>query len=116
MIKLHELGVIIEVVNQVELFAKENDVEKIETLVLQIGELSSMIPEYMYKLYPAAIEGTMLQDSKLEIEVIPGNGLCKECRQVFNLVKEQGICPGCGSKAFELLSGKEFYIKEIVCC
>jgi hydrogenase nickel incorporation protein HypA/HybF len=63
-----------------------------------------------------AIEGTLLEDSTLEIEVIPGTGRCKECHQVFNLLKESGTCPGCGSKAFELLSGKEFYIKEIVCC
>jgi hydrogenase nickel incorporation protein HypA/HybF len=113
---LHELGVIIEVVNQVEIFAQENDVVKIETLVLQIGELSSMIPQYMKKLYPAAIEGTLLQDSTLEIEVIPGNGLCNDCKQVFNLIKEKGTCPNCRSKSFELLSGKEFMIKEIVCC
>ncbi len=113
---MHELGVIIEVVNQVEQFAKENAVERIDTLVLQIGELSSMIPEYMQKLYPAAVEGTMLQDSRLEIEVIPGNGLCKSCKQVFNLLTERGTCPKCGSKSFELLSGKEFYIKEIQCC
>lgn len=106
----------IEVVNQVETFARENDALKIETLVLQIGELSSVVPEYMYKIYPMAIEGTLLADSTLEIEVIPGNGRCKECHMVFNLLQEKGICPECGSKAFELLSGKDFYIKEIVCC
>jgi len=113
---LHELGVIIEVVNQVEQFAIENNVEKIETLVLQIGELSSMIPEYMQKLYPAAVDKTMLQDSTLEIEIIPGNGRCNHCNQIFNLLKEKGKCPECGSEHFELLSGKEFFIKEITCC
>ena len=112
---MHELGVIIEVVNQVEMFAKNNGVDKIDTLVLQIGELSSMIPEYMKKLYPAAVEGTILQNSRLEIEIIPGNGLSKSCRQVINLLKESGTCPSCGKKSFELLTGREFYIKEIQC-
>lgn len=105
----------LEVINQVETFAKENEVTRIETLVLQIGELSSVVPEYMYKLYPMAIEGTLLEASELNIEVIPGNGRCKECNQIFNLLKEKGTCPSCSSKTFELLSGKEFYIKEIVC-
>ena len=112
---MHELGVFIEIVRQVETFAKEEKIEKIETLVLQIGELSSMIPKYMQNLYPAAIEGTILENSKLEIEVIPGNGRCKGCYQVFNLLTQKGICPNCSSGDFELLSGKEFYIKEIVC-
>ncbi len=112
---MHELGVIIEIVKQVEQVAKENEIETIDTLVLQIGELSSMIPHYMKKLYPAAVEGTLLENSALEIEIIPGNGLCRECGQVFNLIKEKGTCPVCRSKSFELLSGKEFMIKEILC-
>lgn len=112
---MHELGVLIEIVKQVEQIADQNEVDKIETLVLQIGELSSMVPQYMKKLYPAAIEGTVLENSTLEIEIIPANGLCKECRQVFNLIKEKGTCPHCQSKSFELLSGKEFMIKEITC-
>jgi hydrogenase nickel incorporation protein HypA/HybF len=113
---MHELGVIIEIVKQVEQIAAENEVNKIESLVLQIGELSSMVPQYMKKLYPAAIEGTILEDSTLEIEVIPANGLCKDCSKVFNLIIEKGTCPYCQSKNFELLSGKEFMIKEISCC
>lgn len=113
---MHEIGVLFEVIKSVERFAKENDVEKIETLVLQIGELSSMIPKYMKTLYPAAIEDTILQGSKLEIEILPANGLCKDCKKVFNLMENNGICPICGKKNFEILSGKEFFIKEIVCC
>jgi len=113
---MHEIGVLFEVVKSVEQFAKENDVEKIETLVLQIGELSSMIPKYMKTLYPAAIEDTILVGSKLEIEILPANALCRDCNKVFNLMENKGICPICGKKDFEILSGKEFYIKEIVCC
>jgi len=85
-------------------------------LVLQIGELSSMIPQYMKTLYPAATDGTILEGSKLEIEILPGNVLCKACKHVFNLLSEKGVCPVCGRTEFEILGGKEFYIKEILCC
>lgn len=112
---MHEIGVLFEVVNTVEKFAKKNDVTKIETLILQIGELSSMIPKYMKNLYPMAVEGTILKDSELEIEVLPANALCKDCNKVFNIISNKGICPNCISKNCEILSGKEFYIKEIVC-
>lgn len=113
---MHEIGVLIEVVKSVEKIAKENEVEKIESLVLQIGELSSMIPKYMKTLYPMATEGTILEGSNLEIEIIPANGLCKDCKKVYNLMDNNGMCPRCGNKNFELLSGKEFFIKEISCC
>lgn len=112
---MHEIGVLFEVVKSVERFALENDVQKIETLVLQIGELSSMIPKYMKTLYPAAVEGTILEDTKLEIEVLTANGLCTNCKKVFKVIQNNGACSECGSKDFELLSGKEFFIKEIAC-
>jgi len=111
---LHELGIMINVVQTVENFAKENEITEIDTLVLQIGELSSVIPKFAKACYPAAVDGTMLEDTKLEIETLPGNGMCDNCKEVFNLIKADGKCPNCDSKNWELLSGREFLIKEIV--
>lgn len=113
---MHELGVVFEVVKTVEVFAKKNGVTKIEKLVLQIGELSSMIPEYIETCYPAAVDGTFMENTKLEIEILPGNGLCRKCSRVFNLMNNKGRCPVCNIEDWELLSGKEFMIKEIIAC
>jgi len=113
---VHELGVVIEVVKTVENFAKKNEVTKIDTLVLQIGELSSMIPRYIQACYPAAVDGTLLQDAKLEIEILPGNAICQKCNKVFNLIENNNKCPNCGSEEWEILCGKEFMIKEIIAC
>lgn len=111
---MHEIGIMIEIVKIVENFARRNRVTKIETVVLQIGELSSTIPRYLEACYPMAVEGTLLQEAELKIEIMPGNGICKECNKVFNLIENKGKCPQCGSNHWELLSGKEFLIKEIV--
>lgn len=111
---MHELGVVIEVVKTIENIMAEQQLTKVEKIVLQIGELSSMIPKYIESCYPAAVENTSLQDTKLEIEVLPGNAICKECNQVFNIIKNDSTCPCCSSKSWELLGGKEFMIKEIL--
>jgi hydrogenase nickel incorporation protein HypA/HybF len=113
---LHELGVVIKVVKTVEEFAESNGLTKIQTLVLQIGELSSMIPRYIEACYPAAVDGTVLQDTELKIEILPGNAICKKCNKVFNLIENNSKCPNCGSENWELLCGKEFMIKEIIAC
>ena len=112
---MHEIGVLFEIVKSVEEFAQENEVTKIETLVIQVGELSSMIPAYLKKLYPAAVEKTLLEGSELVIEILPANALCETCKKVFALVPSKGVCPHCQTKKWEMLSGKEFYIKEISC-
>lgn len=113
---MHELGILMGAINQVENFAKQNGVTKIQTLVLQIGELSSMIPRYIEDCYPAAVAGTLLQDTALKIEILPGNAICSHCHKVFNLIENKDLCPACGSDGWEILCGKEFMIKEIVGC
>ncbi len=113
---MHELGAVFEIVRTVESFARANGVTKVDTLVLQIGELSSMIPKYIEDCFPAAADGTLLQGTKLRIETLPGNALCTSCKAVFNPIENSGVCPGCGGEDWTLLSGKEFLIKEIIAC
>lgn len=113
---MHELGVVINVVKTVEAFAVKNQITKIDTVVLQIGELSSMIPKYIEACYPAAVDGTLMQETKLKIEILPGNAICKKCNTVFNLIQQNSKCPKCESGEWDLLSGKEFMIKEIIAC
>lgn len=110
---MHEIGVLFEIVKTVEKFAREQEVEEIQKLTLQIGELSSMVPKYLHNLYPAAVEGTVLEGSELDIEVLTANGLCKECNKVFTVVSNKGTCPNCSTRNWDLISGKEFFIKEI---
>ncbi len=105
---------VIEVVKTVENFAVRNKLTKIDTVVLQIGELSSMIPKYIEDCYPAAVDGTLLESTKLKVEILPANAICRSCNKVYNLLQNKKECPFCKNKSWELLSGREFLIKEIV--
>lgn len=113
---MHELGIVIKIVETVETFAAKNNVKKIETLVLQVGELSTVIPRYIESCYPMAVEGTLLESTALKIEVVPGIVKCKSCKENYNLLLHQEYCPVCNEKAWDLVSGREFIIKEIVAC
>lgn len=113
---MHELGIMINVVKTVEDFAMANGLTEIETLVLQIGELSSVIPRFAEACYPAAADGSMLENTKLEIEILPANCRCNNCTKIFNYIEYKGICPSCEEEDWELLCGREFNIKEVVAC
>ncbi|MEX1308095.1 MAG: hydrogenase maturation nickel metallochaperone HypA [Eubacteriales bacterium] len=113
---MHELGIMAEVVRVVENIARQQNLTKIDALVLQIGELSSVVPYYAEQCYPAASYGTMLENTRLEIEVLPGNARCRNCGRVFNVVENHRKCPDCGGTSMEFLGGREFMIKEIVAC
>ncbi len=113
---MHELGVVIEIIKTVEDFALKNGLTKVDTIILQVGELSSMIPQFLRDCYPAAVDGTAMENTKLEIEILPGNALCGRCSKVFNIIRNKSVCPHCSSREWEIISGKEFMIKEIVAC
>ncbi len=113
---MHELGILFNVVRTVEDIARQNQVTRIAALVLQVGELSPVVPHYLQACYPAAVDGTLLEGAELKIEVTPGNALCEPCQKVFNLRASRGKCPRCGRSQYEILSGQEFLIKEILAC
>jgi len=110
---MHEMGVVLNIVSEAEKVARENDAEAVGRLVLQIGELTGVVPRYVQDCYPGAIENTVLAKSELIIEIVPGNGICKECNKVYNLLEQDFKCPKCGGEDWEVLSGRELMIKEI---
>ena len=110
---MHEIGVVKQVVRTVEDFAKENDIKEVAEIVLDIGELSLIIPKYVEDIYPIATEGTILEKAELIINVIPGMAECDECDEIFNVIEHEGYCPKCGSFEKQILTGQDFTIKEI---
>lgn len=78
---MHELGILYHIVRQVLRIVEENRLTVVDAIVLQVGEHSSVVPKYLEACYPAAIDGTLLAETKLEIERIEGQGFfIKEIR------------------------------------
>jgi hydrogenase nickel incorporation protein HypA/HybF len=44
---MHELGVVFYIIKDVKAVAVENKVEKIDSVTVEIGEVSSVIPYYL---------------------------------------------------------------------
>ncbi len=111
---MHELGLLAEIVDKIEAVAKENNVTEIEKLVLDVGEYSGVVPEYVETSYPAVIGGTMLENTKLQMNIIKGVAFCHSCKKKFDIKGNEQRCPYCGSQECEVVEGGEFIIKEIV--
>lgn len=110
---MHELGIVIHIVKQMESYMDEHQIEKIDTLVLEVGELSGVYPKYLEDLYPIAVEQSRLKHTKLVLDIVTGIGQCKACGLSYPLVSNNNTCPLCQSKEFEILTGHDFMIKEI---
>ena len=111
---MHELGIVYEVIRVVDSFVLENQLSKVDKIVLEIGQLAQAIPRFIEECYPAAVSGTAYEETKLEILTLPAMAKCHGCGEDFNIVTHRRICPSCGGSAYTLLSGQEFNIKEVV--
>jgi len=115
---MHELGVVFHVIKTVENIAKENDLTEIKSVTLEIGEVSTVIEEYLRKCWKWSIEkkSTMMQQTELLVEKIPAITYCEDCGKNYGTVEHGKKCPHCGSEHTYLLQGNEFNIKEIEAC
>jgi hydrogenase nickel incorporation protein HypA/HybF len=111
---MHELGVVFYVIDEIEKVAKENKVKSVNSVTLEIGEVSTVIPSYLMDCWKWAIaKHELLTDCELIIEKIDAVTFCEDCQQTYSTVDHGKICPYCGSENTYLLKGSEFNIKEI---
>ena len=111
---MHELGVVFYVIDDVKQIAAENGAEKIKSVTLEIGEVSTVIPAYLTDCWNWAVtKHDIMNGCELKIEQIDAITYCEDCKKEYPTVKYGKICPHCGSEHTFLLKGNEFNIKEI---
>uniref|UniRef100_I5AQ75 Hydrogenase maturation factor HypA n=1 Tax=Eubacterium cellulosolvens (strain ATCC 43171 / JCM 9499 / 6) TaxID=633697 RepID=I5AQ75_EUBC6 len=111
---MHELGVVFRVVEDLKQVAGENDLSAIHRVTISLGEVSTVVPEYLQDCWKWARRRTpLLEETELVIEKIPAVTLCGDCGKSYETVKYAKKCPHCGSDHTWLIQGNEFLIKEI---
>lgn len=110
---MHELGLVIDMVEMVERYAAKHRIKNVRKVVLTVGEGFSVVPHLMYNVYQKASQGTILEGSALELKLVDAAAECDGCKGRFNPLREKGVCPSCGSEDFTVLAGKEFEITSI---
>ncbi len=111
---MHELGTIHYVIDTVEKLAVENQLTKIGSVTLEVGEVSGIIPRFLSDYWEyAKKKTTYLQEAELKIETIQAVTYCQACGKTYPTVQYAKICPYCQSDNTFLVTGNEYVIKEI---
>ena len=85
----------------------------IRTVDVEIGELSSVVPEAIEFCFEACSQDTLLEGARLTIVRIPGTGQCQECGRETPLAELYGACRHCGSNRVTIVTGEELRVREI---
>ena len=116
---MHEMSYVVRMVNlaqkTVEQESEKNTVSRVHKIVVQVGEMTGVIPMYLHRYYPEAVKGTALEGSELETEELPAQVRCTECETVYHPeVGNDYSCPNCKSIRGVVVEGREVRLKEVV--
>ena len=111
---MHELGTIYYVIDTVEKLMVENQLTKVASITLEIGEVSGIIPDYLMDFWQYARAKTEhFKETELKIEELKAVTYCQDCRKTYPTMEFKKVCPYCHSENTFLLTGNEYNIKEI---
>lgn len=111
---MHELGIVFYIIKDVKEVAQQNDVLHVGKVVMDIGEVSTVIPSYLTDCWRwAADKEELLRGCELVVNTVKAVTLCEDCGKEYDTVAHGRECPHCGSSRTYLLRGNEVEIKEI---
>ena len=111
---MHELGTVVYIIDTVENICREQNLTKVGSITLEVGEVSAIIPEYLTDYFNwARAKSDFLKECELKIEQIKAVTYCQDCKQTYETVRYGRQCPYCQSGNTFLITGNEYTIKEI---
>ena len=113
---MHELPITESILKIVLKHAGTNNVRQVMSINLQVGKLSDLEDEWIQRYFDYLSKGTVAQGAKLKIERTPIMVQCNACSTSYEAEAAKLsdiVCPNCGKKESTLLSGREYYIKEM---
>lgn len=111
---MHELGIVFHIMDTVEQTARDNHVSRVQKVVMELGEVSGVVPQALTDCWNwAKKRSQLLEDCSMGVEILPAKTLCRDCRQVYPTVEHGRICPFCASGQTHLLQGTKINILQI---
>jgi hydrogenase nickel incorporation protein HypA/HybF len=110
---MHELAVCQALIEQVERVARQNDAQRVVSIVITIGPLSGVEPQLLEHAYPLAAAGTLAEHASLVIETVPVRVRCRTCGAETDAVANRLVCGTCGDWQVDVSGGEEMILKRV---
>jgi len=111
---MHELSIVASIVDTVTETVAAYPGARVVEVRLRVGALASVVEDSLQFCYGIAAEGTVLEGSRLVVNVLPVVMHCEPCGKDVELKGVQSFrCSRCGEPCFDLRQGRELEIDSI---
>jgi len=107
---MHEMSITQGIIELCQEHAKGR---RVRSLDVEIGELSSVVPEAIEFCFEACTRDTLLEGASLNIIRVPGAGHCLGCERETPLSELYGSCRHCGGNKVKIVAGEELRVLAI---
>ncbi len=112
---MHEMSYIARMVSMAVEVAEENHAKSVKQIEVKIGKTSGVMPYYMYKYYPEAAKGTILEGAELICREVDVKALCEECGKEYYPTRDNNyLCPACNGRKAHIIEGKGVELSNVV--
>jgi len=110
---LHELSLCDDLLSQVIAIAAQHQAESVESITVNIGELSGIEPSLLNTAFSLLKAGTVAERAELIIQQSAVIVSCSQCNTQAEVAANRLLCPACGSADTLLLSGDEMILASV---
>ncbi len=110
---MHEMSLCESLIRLIEDQAEKDHFSRVKTVWLEIGELAAIEADALTFCFDVAGKGTIVENTKLIIDTVPGLAWCLNCEQQVAISDRLTPCPLCHSYHLEFQQGDEMKIKEL---
>ena len=111
---MHELSLVMQIIDIAAEQAAKAGATHIESIVLEIGCLSTIEINAFDFAWEQAVKQTILEKTVKKVLRIKGSAICQHCNTQFELENYYDACPLCGQHHFDIITGKELKLKSLV--
>ncbi|MCR5792478.1 MAG: hydrogenase maturation nickel metallochaperone HypA [Lachnospiraceae bacterium] len=113
---MHERAVTQSIIDIVVDKMKAEKVTRVDSITLVIGMMHDYETHWIEHYYNELSAGTPAHGAVIKIEKVPISFKCRECGKNFTLdvfKDREMVCKHCKSEKYDMVTGREFYIKEM---
>ncbi len=111
---MHEMSIVVSIVEIAENEANKVDAKKITSLELDIGTVSGIEIDALNFAFDSIKHETMLSDAEIKINILTAKSVCEDCNYEFLVEDVYSLCPKCDSYKTSIIQGKEMKVKSIL--
>lgn len=111
---MHELSVAREIIGIVQDEMTRCHLTRVTEVKIRLGVLAGLNADALAFGFEASVVDTPLADTRLIIENIPIDGVCRTCGKEFEVEEFVFICPRCGGTDMDIRRGEELDIEHLV--